>query len=50
MNKKEFYVAPEWGMRVIHVERNYLLDESNFGNSSIEIPGEGEGGELGGDD
>lgn len=29
MNKKEFYVAPEWGMRVVMVQRHYLLDNSN---------------------
>ncbi len=26
MNKKEFYEAPEWGTRVVMVERRYLND------------------------
>ena len=28
MNKKEFYEAPEWGTRVVMVERHYLQNDS----------------------
>ena len=30
MNKKEFYEAPEWGLRVVLVQR-HLLADSNWG-------------------
>ena len=37
MNKKEFYEAPEWGLRMVTVERQYLQDTfSNGGIQSIE--------------
>ncbi len=54
MTKKEFeketYLAPEWGLRVVRVERHFLLEDSDFSNSNVEIPGEGDGGDLDGDD
>ena len=44
--KKEPYVAPQWNLRVITVERHYLLDESNFGDPNTEYLGEEDGGDL----
>lgn len=44
MNKKEFYEAPEWGMRVVMVQRHYLLNDSlgSAGNGY-----DGDGNDLG---
>lgn len=32
MNKKEFYVAPEWGLRTVRVERQFLSNPSDTSN------------------
>ncbi len=36
MNKKEFYEAPEWGLRTVRVERQFLQSPSLTGISDIE--------------
>ena len=33
MNKKEFYEAPEWGLRTVRVERSYLNGTSDTRDS-----------------
>ena len=39
MNKKEFYEAPEWGLRVVMVERHILEDSFNDDNNQTPIDG-----------
>ena len=34
MNKKEFYEAPEWGLRTVRVERQFLQSPSPTGGIS----------------
>lgn len=40
MTKKEFeketYLAPEWGMRIVRVERNYLQDVISPGDAGYD--------------
>ena len=47
MNKKEFYEAPEWGMRVVMVERHYLTTGSDFSDQGTEISPEDPEEDLG---
>lgn len=44
MNKKEFYEAPEWGTRVVMVERHYLQNDSLVYGNNDEAGGELEEG------
>lgn len=36
MNKKEFYEAPEWGLRTVRVERQYLQSASEIDPNGTE--------------
>ena len=45
MNKKEFYEAPEWGMRMVVVEKRYLQVLQTSGEYTT-----GGGGQYGTDD
>ena len=41
MNKKEFYEAPEWGMRVVMVQRHILDSSPNYNEDGNDTPVDG---------
>ena len=46
MNKKEFYEAPEWGLRTVMVERRMLADSYNEDQHTEYLGEEEDGGDL----